>query len=337
MLSMKVPQEPSVVAADAIAVSVVVPLYNKARHIGRAVASLLAQTLSDFEVVVVDDGSTDGGSDIVRGISDPRIRLISQDNAGVSAARNRGIEESRGDLVAFLDADDEWDPRFLAVVTALRSRYPHAGIYATAYRYQQGGVAWRPRFVGCVERSEGGLLDDYFRAAMAQAPVWTSAAMVPKRVVGEVGGFPVGVRRGEDRHMWARIALRYPVAWSPVDGAVYHLSADNRACISNPPGGDVAEGEVIEEFLRSGCEPLSPRGVVEEYLAHRRLSLALECHLCGNTASAVDLIKKTRGTRMYRWKRLWLRAAFRVPPSILVRARRAKTRVAVLGRGDGLV
>lgn len=317
-----------------MAVSVVIPLYNKARHIQRAIESALAQTYSDFEVVVVDDGSTDASSDAVRQISDPRVRLVTQENAGVSAARNRGIAEARFDLVAFLDADDEWEPSFLETVTRLREDYPDAGIYATAYRYSNGDTMWRPRFVGCAQQREGGILEDYFRAAMGQAPVWTSAVMIPRRVFVEMGGFPVGVKTGEDRHMWARIALRHPIAWSPVDGAVYHLSADNRACVVNPPARDVSEAEVIERFLRSGQEPLSPRSTVEEYLVLRRLALALECHLSGKTVWAKALVEKTRGTSEHRWMRLRLRAALCVPPGILGGMRRAKRSVSH-GRDSG--
>ena len=94
-------------------ISVVIPLYNKAKTVACTLATVQAQTYSDYEIVVIDDGSTDGSADVVRSINDSRIRLFSQPNAGVSAARNRGIEESRGDFVAFLDADDEWKPDYL--------------------------------------------------------------------------------------------------------------------------------------------------------------------------------------------------------------------------------
>ena len=98
---------------------------------------MLAQTEQEFEVIVVDDGSTDGGAAIVEHFADPRIRLITQENRGASAARNRGIRESWADLVAFLDADDEWYPAFLETALDLRRRYPGAGLYATPAIYNR--------------------------------------------------------------------------------------------------------------------------------------------------------------------------------------------------------
>jgi len=98
-------------------VSVIIPLYNKGKYIARALDSIFAQTYQDFEVIVVDDGSTDNGPDIVKQYADPRLRIIRQQNAGPGAARNRGIAESLAFYVAFLDADDEWLPGFLSRYT----------------------------------------------------------------------------------------------------------------------------------------------------------------------------------------------------------------------------
>jgi len=91
-------------------VDIVIPLYNKAACVGRAIRSILNQTMTDWSLIVVDDGSTDNGPDVVRTFNDPRIRLIQQQNAGPGAARNRGIAEATSEYIAFLDADDEWLP-----------------------------------------------------------------------------------------------------------------------------------------------------------------------------------------------------------------------------------
>lgn len=302
-------------------VSVVVPLYNKARHIQRAISSVLAQTYQAFEIIVVDDGSTDGGGDIVRQITDLRLRLIPQTNAGVSAARNRGIQESSCELIAFLDADDEWMPNHLETLMALRSRYPESGMYATAYRFCEGKKTWRPAFTHCVTDSEGGLLEDYFRSAFGPPPVWTSAVMIPKSVFNETGCFPVGVRRGQDLWVWAQIALRYRVAWSPVEGAIYHLSSDNRACLVVPANLDPEAAFVapIEEFLRSGVQPVTSRYYVEEYCVFHRLRYAILCYLRGERSWALSHISKTRASLMFRKQRMLLQCIIWLP-SWLIKA-----------------
>lgn len=194
-------------------VSVVIPLYNEASFVYRALKSVLNQTFRDFEVIVVDDGSTDDGADVVQRLTDARIRVMRQANSGVSAARNRGIAEARGKYVALLDADDEWDAGFLEAVVQLAAEYPEAGINGTGYRMvcQKGPTIE----VTLIEAHGGGtcLVTDYFRRARGGHIVNSSGVMIPKKVFAEIGGFKEGVLHGEDQEMWARIALRYPVAY----------------------------------------------------------------------------------------------------------------------------
>lgn len=297
-------------------ISVVIPLYNKVQHITRAINSVLAQTYQNFELIVVDDGSTDGSGEVVRRISDLRIRLITEKNAGVSAARNRGISEALGELVAFLDADDEWLPGFLDTVLDLRARYPEAGMYATSYRFCKDAIVWRPAFVDCPEELQGGLIQDYFQAGLGPPPVCSSAVMIPRRILQEAGGFPVGLQRGEDIQVWTRIALLYRVAWSPVDSAKYNLFAQKSACNDAPLGPDVGAAVAIEEFLQADREALSPRHHIEEYLAAMRLTHAMACHLRGNRTWALDLLEKTRNTAMFRKRRRRLKFIVLFPPGV---------------------
>jgi len=215
-------------------VSVVIPLYNKAPYIARALNSVLSQTIQDFEVIVVDDGSTDDGVEVVRGFDDPRIRLIQQENRGVSAARNRGIEAARAELVAFLDADDEWLPRFLETILRLRVLYPDAGLYGTAYEVRYPSELYFPtsRAQRIYIKDDGErLISSYFGALVEfGAVIFNSSSFVaPKNVLLEVGGFPLGVKWCEDSTLWGMIALQFPVAYSPEVCSIYYQYTANNS------------------------------------------------------------------------------------------------------------
>ncbi len=203
------------------AISVVMPLYEKGETVGRAVASVLAQTAGDFELVIVDDGSTDRGPEAVLAFTDPRVTLVHQAHAGVSAARNRGIALSKGDLVAFIDADDRWEPDFLETILRLQGKFPSCAMFATRYTVVLPDGRMRPSYVRGVRPGPWeGILEDYFGvAAASEPPVWTSAVAITRQTLREVGGFAEGVNSGEDLLMWARVAARHRVAWCSVPKA----------------------------------------------------------------------------------------------------------------------
>ena len=204
--------------------SIIIPLYNKEASIATALRGVLAQTYQDFEVVVVDDGSTDGGAAVVEQFDDPRIRLIRQENGGVSAARNRGIAEARGEHVAFLDADDEWMPEFLEEIAELIAEYPECKARAMNYIFNSTGVK-SPTILRHMPFTEGrGVLTNYFEvASCSHPPMWTSAVCIDRDLLQEIGSFPVGIKSGEDLLTWACIAVRTNWAYSQKALAQYNV------------------------------------------------------------------------------------------------------------------
>lgn len=233
---------------DKPSISIVMPLYNKADQVLATIASVQAQTVTDWELVVVDDGSTDNGPALLCALEDPRIRIHHQPNAGVSAARNRGIELAHADLIAFLDADDEWQPEFLASVLTLAADFPEAGWYATGYeiRHPREGV-FASRLRGAPPGFRRGILKEYFDVArQSDPPVWTSATAVRRTALQAIGGFPVGIGSGEDLLTWARLAVRYPLAYDVRPLAVFNVSGiDRRADPAN------RVGLALEELARN--------------------------------------------------------------------------------------
>lgn len=207
--------------------SIIMPLYNKAPYVRKALESVSVQTYRAFELIIIDDGSTDESLNIVndfvrksermKELTKERVCVISQPNSGVAAARNRGVKERRGEYLCFLDADDWWEPTFLEEMDKLIQEYPDAGLYATNYVYYKTGkthVALKFKR-GYMNYSEAYLHSD----AM---PVWTGAVCMPRKVFDEMGGFPVGIKLGEDFLLWAKTALHYKIAFCEKALAYYN-------------------------------------------------------------------------------------------------------------------
>ena len=193
--------------------SIVVPLHNKARYIGCTLASVLAQTLRDFEVIVVDDGSTDGGAEIVAAIDDPRVRLVRQPNAGVSVARNLGIAMARGEWLAFLDADDWQHPRYLASLQHAQRAHPTADAVASRYIPFQDGEAIAPPEWTVADDPAVELVTDLPTRWMQGPTLFTSSIAVRRSVLlGMQPCFAPGESFGEDLDLWFRVAERTPLA-----------------------------------------------------------------------------------------------------------------------------
>ncbi len=288
-------------------VSVVIPLYNKGAYVERAVRSALAQTFADFEIIVIDDGSTDDGAIVVSKISDSRIRLIRQENQGISEARNRGISEARSELIAFLDADDAWKPHFLSTILRLKARCPDVGIYCTKYEYVElSGKTWIPSFKGIPPAPWEGIIPDYFYAALGNIPpVWTSATAIPKAVFDAVGMFTPGEKVGEDIDMWLRIALQYKVAFSNEVSATYFRDTINGACRSGIVWPDRALKRTALKVLQEGILTVKQLEYLREYMYKNDLEVVKMMLWSGQRKEAWTFLKDNH-TQYFRVRKLWL-------------------------------
>lgn len=199
-------------------VSIVMPLFNKAAYIERTIASVLRQTEEDFELLIIDDGSTDGGPALAKAVNDPRVRVVGFPNGGVSQARNRGIGLASSHLVAFLDADDRWEPRFLADALAeLEANGAAVAVFCNIVEAQAP--------LGSLPRIRGPLLiDDYpaWFVAHKGLGLWSSNTVARKVALMACGLFPVGVNNGEDTDTWLRLSFHGPVIYLPRPWAYYN-------------------------------------------------------------------------------------------------------------------
>lgn len=234
-------------------ISVVIPLYNKEQSIVTTLHTVLNQTYQDFEIIIVDDGSTDHSVEEVAKITDPRIHLIHQNNAGVSAARNRGIEEAKGEYIAFLDADDEWKSDYLRTQYELTQKYPECNVFACNYEFKdtQGKVI--PTIIRKLPfNGEDGILSNYFEVvSCSNPPLWTSAVMANKKALEVIGGFPIGVTLGEDLITWAKFAVYYKIAFSKKIAAIYNFRTTKQLVIPRrAPDKTDKVGESYAELLK---------------------------------------------------------------------------------------
>lgn len=206
--------------------SVIIPLYNKAPYIAKAIESVLGQTYRDFEVIVIDDGSTDQSLEVAKTFENKSITIISQPNSGVSTARNNGVKLAKHPYICFLDADDWWHPTFLEEMKQLITDFPDAGIYGSGYYIVKNGQE-RIAPIGVPQGFERGIIDycEVYAKTLCM-PIWTGAVIVPKNIFDEEGGFKSQLKLGEDFDLWIRIVLKHKAILVNKPLAYYNQDVD---------------------------------------------------------------------------------------------------------------
>lgn len=208
--------------------SVVIPLYNKEKSISRTIGDVLAQSFTDYEVIVVDDGSTDGGAKIVRTPQfQNKVRLICKENGGVSSARNRGILEAKGAYIVFLDADDSWEESHLSEIAKLIHDYgSEAKAFATNFARKFPDGSWY------INRSDmkRGFVNDFFKQTHKRSFVNSSCVCIEREALVEVGLFNERYTHGEDIDLWFRIGRKFSFAYSPEVTSVYNIDPTSGSC-----------------------------------------------------------------------------------------------------------
>ena len=298
--------------------TVVIPLFNKGKYIETTVGCVLRQTVADFELLVVDDGSVDEGPAIVRRIRDPRLRVIRQENGGVSKARNRGIGEARGKYIAFLDADDEWTEDFLETCLDLFREFPEAKAVCPSYQMKYEKKTVVPRWRSVLP-DRPCLVEDFFE--MGTAPCWvmnSSCIAVEARALRSLDVlFPENERVWEDYDLWLRLGARYPVAHSPKVCAAYVRQTEGNARETNKIIYSQALMDTIGRLLEG--DGLSPqqRQWLLEIRDRRMVPYIFSLLLAGEKRTAKDELGKWSPGGAYRKHRAALRLGRFLPRAVL--------------------
>jgi glycosyltransferase involved in cell wall biosynthesis len=282
-------------------VTVVMPLYNKEGHVEDAISSVLDQSYGNFELIVVNDGSTDSSVQIVEQFQDCRITLVNQVNQGVSKARNSGVQRAREKLVAFIDADDIWYRDHLKYLVQAFEKYPLAGLFCN-------------RFV--ISRQKETIVERNVYAQYEECPnyahsvvrggqvVWTSAAMIRKDVFMEAGGFPENVSHGEDIALWVKASRCAPVVFCSYVGAIYNQVQDGLTSkLVKCPDGAI---EALNGIINSEDLTQDDRQDYMDMRASIALSHVMTAYKFGNKHVASDFLRLASGSKRHQKKYLLL-------------------------------
>lgn len=280
--------------------SIIVPLYNKHDYIDRCLKSLLNQIYRSFEIIVINDGSTDGGEDIVASINDPRLFLYNQKNQGVSVARNNGVGKATNEHIVFIDADDTWEEDFLVTLNNLIDQYPHAGIHGINhfFKYANGFLTYT-KYDKLFDGKESGILTDYYAlfADLGKSPFSNSGFCISKKVFNSVGGYKPGVKVTEDSDLWCRVALHYTIAFYIHPKVTYYLETPNntRSVIDKR---DFQVSQTLQEKLTTREIPERLIESVKKLVAFQQLSLIKRALITGNNLFAM---KKLLDKRLFKY------------------------------------
>lgn len=293
--------------------SVIIPLYNKEKYIEDTLNCVLAQTFQDFEVLIIDDGSTDNSVAFVSKFTDARITLLQQENGGVSSARNLGINHASGTLIGFLDADDYWYPNHLEQLAGLYNDFPIVGLYCSRYKIRfSENNDYTPKLLD-IGADFRGMVPDFFHSSSVDRIAWTSAVAVPKAVINEIGAFSKEVSNGQDLELWIRIAIKYPVAITDSCTSLYHFEVSD----------SLAKRSILRKSLPnleqfSGFEQKNPS--LKRFLDLYRIEYALHFHIFGNAAKRDFYLKEVSQSALA----MKTRILFALPPFVLRRLLSAK-------------
>jgi glycosyltransferase involved in cell wall biosynthesis len=266
---------------ETIFFTVIIPLYNKENFIGKTLESVLHQTFHNFEVIIVNDSSTDKSLKKVQEFNDERIKIIEHPiNKGLSASRNTGIKNASADYIAFLDADDVWKPEFLQKIYELISSYPKAGLFATEYlEVYPNGISIAHNF-----KLNTGIVDNFFEAGLKQSVYCPSALCVKKSILDKTGLFNENITFGEDIDFSIRANLLYKLAYYNQPMVLYTMQSENQITQSPITGKVITDFDFYEQRYPT-------RKDLKKYLDFNRYIIAKKYNEAGNKLGYSEMIK----------------------------------------------
>ncbi|WP_333878446.1 glycosyltransferase family 2 protein [Flavobacterium sp.] len=302
--------------------SVIIALYNKEKFVENTIKSVLAQHFSDFELLIVNDGSTDNSETKVLSFTDPRIRYFSKPNEGVAATRNFGIDKATAEFICFLDADDYWYPEFLEVMHYYIGKLPDQKVFACGVQIETEKSSFPAQY--SVTKTGDYEIVNYFEASAKKSIIWTSGVALHRRVLEAVGVFDEQIKKGEDTELWMRIGLQFPVVfiWQILARYVYDHQSISRGY-----------HYFFEDYTFSKYAALEQENpLLKKFMDLNRFSACIKCKIIGNPTKAKALFGDIDSKNL-NWKK---RILVRLPAGILKLLIRLKTILADCGLGKSV-
>ncbi len=299
--------------------SVIIPAYNAERFIDIAIRSVLMQSYSDFELIIVDDGSSDGTQEKIKHYTDSRIRYVYKENGGVSSARNKGISVSKAEYICFLDADDEWKNNHLEVMASLIEKFDQCGMFITGYdiRLNNGQIVHKSKALLRDMPTEQLASDNGFELILKYGYFFnTNTICCKKEVFDKAGLFECGVKNGEDDDMWFRILSYYSLAVTKEPTTIY----DRSNCGATRTRLDIyipVFYRRMDSLLKLPDIPNDRKESIISLAEQNKLSRARKYILTGDKREAKKLVKTIDRKRVNKRKYAETLFCFLIPSSLI--------------------
>ena len=263
--------------------SVVIPLYNKANYIQSCLESVLKQTHKEFEVILVNDGSTDGSEAVVERFQDSRIRLVHQENKGASAARNKGVSLAKHEWIALIDADDYWYPNHLEELQNTIEQFPKADVVCNNYEILLDNDFIKQPAFSIEYPLKAQYIEDYFKGSLIDPIAWTSALSFTSSIFKKVDKFDTSIKSGQDIDLMVKFGLAATIAFNPKVTMRYHRKTEN----------NLSDDTVLREKLsyidnHRSEEKKNPS--LQQYMDINRFSLAIQAKMAQDKALFKELV-----------------------------------------------
>ena len=287
--------------------TVIIPLYNKEDFIENTLKSVINQTFTDFDVLIINDGSTDKSEEKVLKFKDIRIQYFYKENGGVSSARNFGIEKAKSNYITFIDADDYWYPNFLQEMSKNINHFPELKVFSAAIEVETSKKVIKSNY--SIVKTGHFEVVNYFDASLKETVVCTSCAVFHKSVFEKTGDFDINLKSGEDTDMWIRIGLIYPIlfSWRILARYVYDDNSLTKNHKTTIISFDLSKYTLIEKTNPS----------LKRFLDLNRFSLAIKSKIIRDKTNFLKFYKAIDFTNLSLKKRILLKLPVYVLKSLV--------------------